>query len=196
MSETGETSIQAAHRDTSALKYPGLLGKAHAKLSEYREAKRFVKFSIVGAIGFVIDFGTSNLLWVLLRSGGITLAMPFGLAPLSYIGIGQAIGFTAAVTSNFLWNRYWTYPDSRSKKIWTQLATFFGINIVGLAIRTPIIENGAIPLGNLAGMLLHGYLPGDWALWIGKNLALAIGVVVVMFWNFFANRYLTYGDVR
>jgi len=29
-----------------------------------------------------------------------------------------------------------------------------------------------------------------------NNLALAIGVIVVMFWNFFINRYWTYSDVE
>jgi putative flippase GtrA len=30
---------------------------------------------------------------------------------------------------------------------------------------------------------------------IGKNMALILAVVVVMFWNFFVNRYWTYNDV-
>jgi putative flippase GtrA len=29
----------------------------------------------------------------------------------------------------------------------------------------------------------------------GKNLALALAVGIVMFWNFFVNRYWTYSDV-
>jgi len=31
---------------------------------------------------------------------------------------------------------------------------------------------------------------------ISDNLTLAIAVVIVMFWNFFVNRYWTYSDVE
>jgi hypothetical protein len=31
---------------------------------------------------------------------------------------------------------------------------------------------------------------------LANNLALAVAVIVVMFWNFFINRYWTYGDVE
>jgi putative flippase GtrA len=30
---------------------------------------------------------------------------------------------------------------------------------------------------------------------VGDNMTLALAVVIVMFWNFFANRYWTYSDV-
>ena len=30
---------------------------------------------------------------------------------------------------------------------------------------------------------------------LADNFTLAVAVVIVMFWNFFANRYWTYGDV-
>ena len=30
---------------------------------------------------------------------------------------------------------------------------------------------------------------------LGGNLALAAAVIIVLFWNFFANRYWTYADV-
>jgi len=30
---------------------------------------------------------------------------------------------------------------------------------------------------------------------ISQNLALAISIIIVSFWNFFANRYWTYGNV-
>jgi putative flippase GtrA len=30
---------------------------------------------------------------------------------------------------------------------------------------------------------------------LAKNITLAIAVIVVMFWNFFVNRYWTYNDV-
>jgi putative flippase GtrA len=67
-----------------------------------KEFTRFTKFLAVGLTGFVVDFGVFNLL---LKA----LSFPPVLA--------QAISFSLAAVNNFLWNRYWTYPDSRSKPI-------------------------------------------------------------------------------
>ena len=35
----------------------------------------------------------------------------------------------------------------------------------------------------------------DTATWLGESIAWALAVVIVMFWNFFVNRYWTYNDV-
>jgi putative flippase GtrA len=101
------------------------------------------------------------------------------------------LSFSAAIVNNFLWNRYWTYPDSRSKTPRRQLVQFVIISIIGLAIRTPLFAFLSNRLSTLIGLT---QLPVD-VEFIGHNLALAIAVVVVMFWNFFANRYWTYNDV-
>ncbi len=152
-----------------------------AVFSNPRERERFLKFAVVGAIGALVDFGTFNLLMII-----------FSISPL----LLQGFSFTAAVSSNFIWNRVWTYPDSRSKPITQQLITFFVVNIIGLGIRTLIIGWLAnpfrdlflrvdfLPLGKITGALL------------GVNFALGIAVVVVMFWNFFINRVWTYNDVE
>ena len=82
-----------------------------AIITNPRERSRFLRFALVGVIGTVVDFGTFNLLTF-------------------YVGLiavyAQAISFGCAVISNFTWNRYWTYPDSRTKKISKQLLQFFG----------------------------------------------------------------------
>ena len=80
-------------------------GEAKAK-----EVERFLKFAVVGAVGAVIDFGT---LFVLQR----TILVPTLQEPDWNVTIAQTIAFVAAVISNFIWNRYWTYPDSRSRSI-------------------------------------------------------------------------------
>lgn len=146
-----------------------------------RERGRFLRFAMVGLIGAVIDFGTANLL--------VKLAH----APLVLAG---TISFIAAICSNFIWNRYWTYPDSRSKPVTQQLVQFFVINALGLLIRVPILkfiepimENAAVSLG----LELRPWLD---AKTVGDNFTLAMAVVIVMFWNFFANRYWTYSDVE
>lgn len=167
-----------------------------------REAERFFKFAVVGAIGFVVDFGIFNLLVGPFRAFlaiGAPLNMFFvslGLSPEQAYALAPTfagtISFLAAILSNFMWNRYWTYPDSRDKSPRRQFAMFFVVSLVGIIIRLPIITFLHGPLTQLFA-LVPSLEP--FAVLLGDNAALAVAVVVVMFWNFFANRYWTYNDV-
>ena len=143
-----------------------------------KEAGRFAKFMVVGALGFVVDFGTFNLLHSLLDLS---------------VWFSQTCSFTAAVFSNFTWNRLWTYPESRSKPLGRQLLQFFVVNTVGYLIRTPILLGLTGPYTALLERLQVA-IAGDSAK-LGANMALASAVLVVLLWNFFVNRYWTYNDV-
>jgi putative flippase GtrA len=151
-----------------------------AILSNPRERSRFMRFALVGVIGAVVDFGTFNLLTSLFR-------MPAVLA--------SVCSFGAAIVSNFTWNRYWTYPDSRSKRISRQMLQFGLISLIGLLIRTPLFAFLENPLSRMFTSIHIPVLSTANPDFLGHNIALAIAVVVVMFWNFFVNRYWTYGDV-
>lgn len=142
------------------------------------EVERFVKFMVVGVIGAVVDFGSYNLMIELL-----------GLPP----EVAGTISFVLAICSNFVWNRFWTYPDSRSKPIAQQFVQFFVVNALGIIIRLPIIALTKGPFGQLAERLLA--LEPETAKTLGNNVALAVAVIIVMFWNFFINRFWTYSDV-
>jgi putative flippase GtrA len=147
-------------------------------IADKQERIRFLKFSFVGVTGTIVDFGVMNL-----------MSLVFHL-PLLW---AQGISFTIAVVNNFLWNRYWTYPDSRSKRAPHQLVQFVLINLVGILVRTPLISwlNNLIlkGLNNAAIRLpLENFV-------ISQNAALAVSILIILFWNFFANRYWTYGDV-
>jgi len=110
--------------------------------------------------------------------------------------LASVISFLAAVINNFVWNRYWTYPDSRSRPVVKQLAMFSLISLMGLLIRTPLFAFLEVQLTRLFISLDAPSIGFITAEFMGHNLALAIAVVVVMFWNFFVNRYWTYNDVR
>jgi putative flippase GtrA len=149
-------------------------------LNNPRERSRFMRFALVGVVGAVVDFGTFNLVT--------------NLTPIPAV-FAQVISFTAAIISNFLWNRFWTYPDSRSKTVSSQILQFAVVSIIGLAIRTPLFAALESPLRRFFQSLHFpnlGYLN---PVFLGHNLALAVAVIVVMFWNFFVNRYWTYSDV-
>jgi putative flippase GtrA len=163
-------------------------------LFQNREFKRFSKFFVVGLIGAVIDFSVTHGLDAANIFAPVYWKTPFGF-PIDEFGIVGACGFAAAVVSNFIWNRFWVYPDSRSKTLKSQISTFMLINVVGLIIRTPILELLQIPLIGLAGSVLP-QLGREMIEAAGKTLAWASAVVAVMLWNFFVNRYWTYNDVK
>lgn len=142
------------------------------------ERTRFLKFALVGLSGTVVDFGLLNLL-------RIGLGIPLIWA--------QGISFFIAVINNFLWNRFWTYPESRSKMVYQQLLQFTLINIIGLGIRSlliPLIDRLLfVFMESLkVDLFLDSYI-------ISQNLALATVIGLVMILNYFANRYWTYADV-
>ncbi len=161
--------------------------------SKPQELERFIKFLVVGAIGAVIDLGLTNFL----------MKFVFHVTPDDHwpVLISGAIGFTAAVTSNFIWNRYWTYPDSRSRMLLRQLVQFFLVNLVGLGIRAVVLSALYFPFNDLLERVLHNGLfsvpltPNLQAR-IAANMAIVVALVIVALWNFFANRHWTYNDVQ
>jgi putative flippase GtrA len=149
-------------------------------LNNPRERSRFLRFATVGVIGAVVDFGTFNLFTVV-----------FHISPVT----SSVFSFIAAIISNFTWNRFWTYPDSRSKAVSRQLMQFTIVSVVGLLIRTPIVAVLESALGHAFSRLQFLPISFITAEFLGNNFALATAVIVVMFWNFFINRYWTYADV-
>ena len=147
-----------------------------------RELVRFLKFATVGSLGALIDYSVLNLL--ILEAG-----LPKFWA--------NCCSFTAAVLSNFVWNRLWTFPESRRRPVVSQLGQFAFINVIGLAINQVVFlsidryllgTGGAWgePTGQLAQSLglAHPVL--------AYNLSKACATVVALFWNFGGNRLSTY----
>ncbi len=143
-----------------------------------KEGKRFLKFMFVGAMGAIVDFGTLNI-----------LAHIFDV-PVTIAGV---ISFSLAVTSNFIWNRYWTYPESRAFPAIPQYLQFFVINATALLIRIPILA--LVPGPVISGLEGAGVSPAA-AEVLGNNFALALAVGIALFWNFFINRFVTYRHIK
>ena len=141
--------------------------KVKTFITSRKEQKRFVKFAVVGAIGAGVDFLVYNLL--------IFFA---GLAPL------QANPFSvfAAICSNFTFNRFWSFPESRQRPLIPQFARYLAINLIGLGLNQLILT-----------LVLRYVMP---PLGIGfpldANLSKAFAICVVLFWNFVVNRLTTY----
>lgn len=161
-----------------------------------KEYERFIKFAVVGLLGFVIDAGSV----LVLQNTVLPPVNELGEALATNVALTQSIAFFLAVCSNFVWNRLWTYPDSRSQSAQRQLTQFVIVSVIGWVIRTIWIAVSYEPFGrvstDLLSLLSVDYVP---ALLdqhkIGTMIALFFGVIAVMFWNFLANRYWTYNDV-
>lgn len=136
-------------------------------LGNRRELVRFSKFATVGIIGTVVDFSVLNL-----------LILGFGFTKFW----ANTCSFTAAMISNFIWNRLWTFPESRERNLVPQLTQFALVSAGGYVI------NQVIFLG-LDGLIFH-----VWGT-LGYNLSKAIAIVVVLFWNFGINRMWTYRGI-
>ncbi len=148
-------------------------------LTDNKERVRFLKFATVGAIGSVVDFGVMNLMSHL-----------FDMS-LVYAG---TISFICAVMSNFTLNRFWTYPESRSRHVLHQLGMFFLVNAAGILIRIPILHYVEPIMAGAFESMAH--ISNAAAETLAKNATLALAIGIVMIWNFFINRYWTYNDVE
>lgn len=141
--------------------------KIVALANNRKEQERFFKFAAVGAFGAVVDFAVLNLLVQLL-----------GLSPL----YANPFSFSAAVISNFTWNRLWSFPESRERALLSQFSQFSIINVIGLLINQFIMWlmlTYILPLTAITHPLDY-------------NLAKAIAIGIVLFWNFGINRVTTY----
>jgi putative flippase GtrA len=79
---------------------------------------KFFKFIIVGFSGMVVDFS-------------ITFLLKENLKVNRYIS--NSVGFTIAASSNYLFNRLWTF-QSNNPRVLLEFGTFFIISLIGLGI--------------------------------------------------------------
>lgn len=132
-----------------------------------KEIERFTKFAIVGGFGTLVDFAILN---VLILSVGVDQFA------------ANTCSFSVAAFSNFLGNRFWSFPESRERRFMSQLGRFFIVSLGGYLINQTLFMSSSRYL--FAGFGTLGY-----------NLAKALATVVVLFWNFGINRIWTYRGI-
>lgn len=147
----------------------------HQVREAHPEVRRFIKFAIVGAVGMVVDIAVLTALVFLFH-------VPDYLA--------NIVSVSAAIISNFTWNRLWTFPESRSHTLHKHFVQFALVNVIGLGINELIF---VFLDRQVFEPLLH-QLGIDPQLAIYPSKVVAIGVV--LFWNFGANRMWTYRHVE
>jgi putative flippase GtrA len=116
------------------------------------------KFGLVGASGYVINLGVFALL-----SGSLGL----------HHAIAAVGAFLVAVSSNFFWNRHWTFTAGHGHAGF-QAVRFFTVSVAALLINLVVLE--ALVSGASLGALS----------------AQAIAVAVAMPFNFLGNKLWTF----
>jgi putative flippase GtrA len=119
---------------------------------------KFLKFCIVGFSGMIVDFGTT---WFLKEKIKLN----------KYIA--NSTGFILAASSNYLFNRFWTF-HSANLHIASEYISFILISLVGLAINNLII------------FILNEKMKINFYL----SKLFAVGVVTI--WNFLMNYMITF----
>jgi putative flippase GtrA len=128
------------------------LTRAHAILRTRRHWVQLGKFCVVGAIGYVINLAVYATL------------IHFDVHYLA----AATVSFLVAVTSNYTWNRLWTFHDRRGG-VAMQGARFLVVSLASLA-------------ANL--LVLHVLITFG----AGKLLGQAIAIVLVTPLNFVGNK--------
>jgi putative flippase GtrA len=119
---------------------------------------KFLKFCLIGLSGMLIDFGTT---WLLKEKVRIN----------KYIA--NSTGFILAATSNYIWNRLWTF-QSEDPGIVTEYLSFILISVAGLGINNFVI-----------------YILSD-KMKINFYISKVIATGVVTLWNFSMNFLITF----
>ncbi|MEO8085928.1 MAG: GtrA family protein [Bacteroidota bacterium] len=119
---------------------------------------KFLKFGVVGASGMVVDFGITFLLKEKVRVQKY---------------VANAIGFTIAVISNYMLNRWWTF-ESMNHEVVREFSSFALVAVIGLGINSLILW-----------MLVS---KAKFKFYLSKLLAIG----VVTFWNFCANYFIIF----
>lgn len=119
---------------------------------------KFLKFGIVGLSGIAVDFFFTWICKEKLKWNKF---------------LSNSIGFIIAATTNYIFNRIWTF-QSNSTDIGREYFSFFGISLIGLA------------LNNLFIYIFHEKLK------INFYLAKAFAISLVAIWNFIANYLFTF----
>jgi putative flippase GtrA len=119
---------------------------------------QLVKFGLVGVSGYLINLGVFAVL-----SGSLDL----------HHLIAAVGAFVVAVSSNFFWNRHWTFAAGAGHAGF-QAARFFAVSLAALLINLVVLE-----------ALVGGTSMGDLT-------AQAIAVAVAMPFNFLGNKLWTF----
>ena len=153
--------------------------------SKRQELTRFLKFCVVGVIGTAVDFGVFNLLHNVFHVNAI---------------VSNTLSVSAATVNNYSWSRFWVYPETKDQQGGTKFVRFVIVSILAWGLNTAILWSSERLLFGTQG--LFAGIVGSVATALGtehgvlsSNMAKVLATGIVLFWNFFVNRFWTFRDV-
>jgi len=145
---------------------PAVVGRLRGLVSIF--GRELAKFGIIGAVGFVIDFGGFNLLFYGPLAGHLTTS--------------KIISGAAATMMAWIGNRMWTFRHRRNRPAHHEALLFFVVNGIGLAISTVWL--------NFTHDWLHLTSRGE------VNLNTIIGIGLATIFRFWAYRQVVFVGER
>ncbi len=138
-------------------------------------ARQFLKFGVTGTIGAIVDFSTYNLL--VRGAGWTTFYVVFG----QKIVAANNVSVFAAIVSNFLFNKYWTFKD-KSEKVVQQWFGYFGLNAVTWVLNQLLMSYFTFNVPIME--TLFGAQK--------DNVAKALAIGIILFVNFIGSKFLVF----
>jgi len=135
------------------------LARTRGALGRRQNWLQLIRFCVVGASGYVVNLAVYTLL---LKIGGV-----------HYL-LAATGSFLVAVTSNYTWNRLWTFRGQRGHVAYQGLR-FLVVSTIALAANLVILH-----------LLVDSF-------GVDKVLAQAIAIVLVTPWNFVGNKLWSFG---
>ncbi|OIJ63809.1 GtrA family protein [Streptomyces mangrovisoli] len=131
----------------------------HGSSGLQRLWREIAKFGAVGALGMVVNFAVSNLLWHL-------TSIPVVRA--------NVIATIVAIATNYVGFRYFTYRDREKGARSKELTLFFVFSAIGL-----VIENGILYAA------IYGF---DWDSSLQRNVFKFVGIGLATLFRFWSYR--------
>ncbi len=153
----------------------GLVATARAMLERRNISTTFVKFLIVGGIGYLVNQATlllvydSSVFWFL-PAKDTDFDFIFFTHPDVLLFIASVLAVEAAVVSNFYWHERWTFRHRERRA--PRIVRFFKFNLT--SIGSPVI---AVATLNVLTPVF-GISP-----YIANTIGIALGTAWNWFWN-------------
>jgi len=150
--------IELAKTTTKPTRTGAFTTMGHSSSGLRRLWREIAKFGAVGALGTIVNFGVSNLLWHLTSLQAVR---------------ANVIATVVAIGVNYLGFRYFTYRDRDKSARTKELTLFLAFSAVGL-----VIENGVLYAA------IYGF---GWDSSIERNVFKVVGIglgTLFRFWSY------------
>jgi len=159
--ENRESLPSQATVERPAATLPTSRRRAWASLRSVRNWQQLGKFCVVGAVGYLINLAVYDTL----------------LHERLHYLVAATCSFLVAVTSNYTWNRIWTFREHRGH-VGIQGMRFFAVSLAALGANLVVLHL----------LIVYGGL--------GKLLAQAVAIVGVTPLNFVGNKLWSFRRAR